>query len=230
MKVSERLSEHTRSLPPLAVGDTVRIQNQVGPNPTKWDKTGFIIEVRQFDQYVVRVDGSGRVTLRNRKFLRKYIPVVLRAPVVMLPGNTSSMNPAAPTGRTPMVASPPLVQAQHPVAPAATMPQAPPSAGPVSPSPSRHPGPTTHIAPPASTTQLTQVPPMMTSHDAAPTDTPETLSNPAVVNPAPPKRIPRALRALMPYNQPGLQETTTLSYESYIPEPMRRTTRMNVKK
>jgi len=31
--------------------------------------------VRQFDQYVVKVDGSGRVTLRNRKFLRKYIPV-----------------------------------------------------------------------------------------------------------------------------------------------------------
>jgi hypothetical protein len=30
---------------------------------------------RQFNQYVVKVDGSGRVTLRNRKFLRKYIPV-----------------------------------------------------------------------------------------------------------------------------------------------------------
>ena len=161
MKVSERLSEHTLSWPPLAVGDTVRIQNQVGPNPTKWDKTGIIVEVRQFDQYVVQVDGPGRVTLRNRKFLRKYIPVVPRAPVAMLPGNTSSMNPAAPTGHTPMVASPPLVQALHLVAPAATVPQAPPSAGPVSPSPSRHPGPTTHIAPPAPTTQ---VPPMMTSH------------------------------------------------------------------
>ena len=146
----------------------------------------------------------------------------------MLPGNTTSMTPAAPTGRTPMVASPPPVQAQHPVAPAATVPQAPPSAGPVSPSPSRHPEPTTHIAPPAPTTQ---VPPMMTSHDAAPTDTPETLSNPAVVSPAPPKRIPRALRALMPYNQPGLQETTTVSYEPYIPEvpePMHRTTRIRV--
>ena len=88
MKVSERLSEHTLSLPPLAVGDTIRIQNQVGPNPTKWDKTGIIVEVRQFDQYVVQVDGPGRVTLRKRKFLRKYIPVVPRAPVAMLPCNT----------------------------------------------------------------------------------------------------------------------------------------------
>jgi hypothetical protein len=43
--------------------------------PLKWDKTGVIIEVRQFDQYAVKVDGSGRVTLRNRKFLRKYVPV-----------------------------------------------------------------------------------------------------------------------------------------------------------
>ena len=71
-KVCERLSEHTKHLHPLKVGDTVRLQNQTGPCPKKWDRTGTIIEVRQFDQYVVRVDGSGRVTLRNRKFLRKY--------------------------------------------------------------------------------------------------------------------------------------------------------------
>ena len=53
---------------------SVRIQNQIGPHPTKWDKTGINIEVRKFDQYVISVDGSGRVTLMNRKFLRKYIP------------------------------------------------------------------------------------------------------------------------------------------------------------
>ena len=75
MKAAERWSEHTKRLPPLAVGNHVRIQNQSGPNPTKWDKTGVVIEVRQFDQYVTRMDGSGRVTLRNRRFLRKYVPV-----------------------------------------------------------------------------------------------------------------------------------------------------------
>ena len=74
MKCAERLNEHTRSLPPLIVGDQVRIQNQIGPQPLKWDKTGTVIEVRQHDQYVIRVDGSRRVTIRNRKFLRKYIP------------------------------------------------------------------------------------------------------------------------------------------------------------
>ena len=75
MREAERWSEHTKRLPPLKVGDRVRIQNQVGSHPKKWDNTGVVIEVRQFDQYVVKVDGSGRVTLRNRKFLRKYVPV-----------------------------------------------------------------------------------------------------------------------------------------------------------
>ena len=68
MKAAERWFEHTKTLPPLAVGNHVRIQNQTGPYPTKWDKTGVVIEVRQFDQYVVRIDGSGRMTTRNCKF------------------------------------------------------------------------------------------------------------------------------------------------------------------
>ena len=75
MKAAERWAEHTQRLPPLTVGDRVRIQNQTGLHPRKWDKTGRVIEVRQYDQYVIRIDGSGRATLRNRKFLRKYIPV-----------------------------------------------------------------------------------------------------------------------------------------------------------
>ena len=75
MRDHERLSEHTRRLPPLKVGDRVRVQNQTGNFPLKWDKNGVIVEVRQFDQYIVKIDGSNRVTLRNRKFLRKFLPV-----------------------------------------------------------------------------------------------------------------------------------------------------------
>ncbi len=75
MKTAERWTEHTKELPPLKVGDHVRLQNQVGLNPRKWDKTGQVVEVRQHNQYIVKVDGSGRVTLRNRKYLRKYIAV-----------------------------------------------------------------------------------------------------------------------------------------------------------
>lgn len=75
MREAERWRVHTRRLPPPAVSHYVRIQNQTGPYPNKWDKTDIIIEVRQFDQHAVRVDGSGRITLRSRKFLRRYIPV-----------------------------------------------------------------------------------------------------------------------------------------------------------
>ena len=46
----------------------------------KLDRTGVVIEVRQFDQYAIRTDGSGRITLRNRKFLRKYLPVLQPIP------------------------------------------------------------------------------------------------------------------------------------------------------
>ena len=70
----EKWKEHTKALPPLRVGDHVRIQNQTGPHPTKWDKTGIVIEVLQNHQYRTKVDGSGRITCRNRKFLRQYKP------------------------------------------------------------------------------------------------------------------------------------------------------------
>ena len=73
---AERLTEHTVQLQPLKVGDWVFIQNQTANHPLRWDRTGLVIEVKQFDQYAVKVDGSGRVTLRNRKFLRKFDKIV----------------------------------------------------------------------------------------------------------------------------------------------------------
>ena len=73
----EKWSEHTKTLPPLRVGDHVYLQNLVGNHPNRWERTGIIVEVRQHHQYVVRVDGSGRVTQRNRKHLRKFTPYKL---------------------------------------------------------------------------------------------------------------------------------------------------------
>lgn len=76
----EALSPHTKKLPQLKVGDTVWVQNQTGNSPKKWDRSGLIIEVRQNDQYAIKMHGSGRVTLRNRQFLRRYVPYVTRQP------------------------------------------------------------------------------------------------------------------------------------------------------
>lgn len=68
---SELLNDHARPLQPLTVGDLVYVQNQHGRHPKKWDKPGTVMELRNHGQYVVKVDGSGRLTLRNRRFLRK---------------------------------------------------------------------------------------------------------------------------------------------------------------
>ena len=74
----ELWSEHTTKLKPLVVGSKVFIQNQVGNKPRRWDKTGVVMECKDYDQYVVKVDGTGRLTLRNRKFLRLLTPIPKR--------------------------------------------------------------------------------------------------------------------------------------------------------
>ena len=66
----EKLSEHTKQLPPLHVGDHVAIQNQHGNQPLKWDKRGVIVSYEGFDKYGVKVLGSGSLTHRNRQHLR----------------------------------------------------------------------------------------------------------------------------------------------------------------
>ena len=70
-KEHDKWSEHTHHLTQLQVGDYVRVQNQTGPFLRRWDKVGIVTEVKQFHQYWIRMTGSGRATLRNRKFLRK---------------------------------------------------------------------------------------------------------------------------------------------------------------
>ena len=72
---SEVLSEHTKTLPVLRVGDVVLVQNQTGPKSNKWEQSGVVVELNGYDQYQIKMDGSGRVSLRNRQFLKKIVPV-----------------------------------------------------------------------------------------------------------------------------------------------------------
>ena len=51
----------------------VRIQNQRGVDPKRWSKSGKIVEKLDFNQYLVKVDGGGRLTRRNRRFLKKIL-------------------------------------------------------------------------------------------------------------------------------------------------------------
>ena len=58
------------------VGQHVSIQNQHGAGKVakRWDRTGVVVEDLDFHKYRVKIDGSGRLTDRNRQFLRLFKP------------------------------------------------------------------------------------------------------------------------------------------------------------
>ena len=70
----ERLERGTKKLKDLVVGDSVYIQEQFGNTPRKWSKSGTVVENAGHDSYIVKIDGSGKLTRRNRQFLRKFVP------------------------------------------------------------------------------------------------------------------------------------------------------------
>ena len=74
VKNCERLATHSKNLEPLREGDSVLIQNQIpsSPRSKKWDRDGTVVATREHDQYLVRMARTGRLTLRNRQFLRKF--------------------------------------------------------------------------------------------------------------------------------------------------------------
>ena len=57
------------------------IQNQDSSSKDykKWSRQGTVVIAGKYDQYLVRVHGTGRLTVRNRRFLRRF---TLRSPTV----------------------------------------------------------------------------------------------------------------------------------------------------
>ena len=111
----DRWSEHTRALSPLKIGDRVHLQNQTGNYPNKWDRTGVVVEVKQYHQYQIRVDGSGRLTLRNRQFLRRFIPATTPTPrrsilddLATIPRQPPTLPQAHPDPTTPTTPATPV--------------------------------------------------------------------------------------------------------------------------
>ena len=54
----------------MSEGQCVQVQNQTGPNANKWDLSGKVVEVLDYQSYLVKMDGTGRVSKRNRRFLK----------------------------------------------------------------------------------------------------------------------------------------------------------------
>ena len=92
----EKWSEHTAELKPLETGDHVYLQNLTGNYPLRWERTGVVVEVKPFNQYVIRLDFSGRVTLRNRKHLRQFTPFSAPRDIII------SQTPSQPAQKAPL--------------------------------------------------------------------------------------------------------------------------------
>ena len=75
VKSCETLEKGSKDFIPLQAGDHVFVQNQGSnlKNQKKWDREGTILKKGENDQYLVKVRGTGRLTLRNRRFLRKIV-------------------------------------------------------------------------------------------------------------------------------------------------------------
>lgn len=214
----ERWNEHTHRLPALKVGDHVYLQNLVGNHPRRWERTGTVVEVRQYHQYVVRVDGSGRVTIRNRQHLRKFTPFhstqSLGSPVeptplvrqLEAPADTDitpgtplpimSLTPSSPPSPTSADTPLPPTSPSQLIPPSAVSPRQnlqQPSLSQPRPSPIAS-TPVRASATPAARQQL------HFDMSEQPPPTPQTREPPLKT------RVPRAIARLQPYNKAGTKE------------------------
>ncbi|KAG0725526.1 hypothetical protein GWK47_038453 [Chionoecetes opilio] len=64
---ASRHDQTAYNLEPLTPGLRTRILN---PGSGRWDRAGTVLETTAPRQYLVRLDGSGRTTIRNRRHLR----------------------------------------------------------------------------------------------------------------------------------------------------------------
>ena len=102
------MARNTRCLQALTVGTPVAIQNQSGCYPSKWNKMLEIMEVRPNEQIVIKVDGSRRLLLRNRIFMRELdlrktglVDNQRTASQMPVPGRTRHYAVTSPSSRPP---------------------------------------------------------------------------------------------------------------------------------
>lgn len=194
---SERWTEHTRSLPPLAKGIHVRIQNQLGHHPNKWDRTGIVIEALPFNQYRIRMDGSGRMSLRNRKFLRSYTPARKEPGRMTIAGDLPFTRRSSPPQSTPSAPQ----QDHHP--------------------PETHQDPGNHPPPHGTSPTSGDTSPNTPQRSTEPEATPTTMLRDTLITPATPTRSTARLSLTPMAPPPPTPQATTPT----TPIPLRRSTR-----
>ena len=106
-RVTQPVPEGGKELAPLEVGDCVQVQNQTGNHPNKWSSTGAIAGVLPHRQYQVIIDGSRRISLRNRRFLKKILPISRKvfdsSPELVVPPIIRAEKPDRGVAQTPPI-------------------------------------------------------------------------------------------------------------------------------
>ena len=76
MEKAVHLTRGTKQLKKLELGQQVQIQDQNKASKTfkQWTKTGVVVNVGDYDDYQISVDGSRSITKRNRQFLKPITP------------------------------------------------------------------------------------------------------------------------------------------------------------
>ena len=92
----------------------IQTQHGAGKISKKWDRTRLIIDDLGYNKYRVRVDGSGRVTDRNRQFLRQFTPSTPVQPGPR-PGNELYPEPVVEPTPPATIQSPPVAINPEPV-------------------------------------------------------------------------------------------------------------------
>ena len=143
------------------------IQNQhgAGKSAKKWDRTGLVVDDLGYDKYRIKVDGSGRVTDRNRQFLRQFSPVTPSQPGPSPSPNHAEQSEAPPTivepaapNHTDQSKIPPTIVEQaapQPPSPSLASPHTSPPQSPVVPSTPESPS---FVTPPSSPMGSEQIP------------------------------------------------------------------------
>ena len=80
-------NQHARALPEIQVGTNVALQN---PTTKLWDIYGIVVGIGPHRRYYVKTT-SGRVLTRNRRFLRRRVPMT---PVESTPSGLANPRPA----------------------------------------------------------------------------------------------------------------------------------------
>ena len=88
--VTEKYDHHASSLTPLPTGSKVLCQNT---RTLKWDKAWSIVEVKPHRQYIVKMEGSIRLSLRNRRHLQRIDPRKTHVEIGPFPSSASNPIP-----------------------------------------------------------------------------------------------------------------------------------------